>query len=157
MRISEFTEYLQNINNLEFSLPNGEKVPAHFHITEAGLVTKHFIDCGGTVRTEKNVSFQLWTANDYDHRIEPQKVLGIIKIADSVLGNEDLEVEIEYQSDTIGKYGVAFVNEGFVLTSKFTNCLAPDRCGIPEEKPKIRLSNIQLKETSCCTPGSGCC
>lgn len=157
MKISEFTKYLQNINNLEFSLPSGEKVPTHFHITEAGLVTKHFIDCGGTVRTEKNISFQLWTANDYDHRLEPQKVLSIIKIADSILGNEDLEVEIEYQSDTIGKYGVDFVDGGFVLTSKFTNCLAQDRCGIPEEKPKIRLSNVQLKETSCCTPGSGCC
>jgi hypothetical protein len=39
-------------------------VPEHFHVTEVGVVTKDFIDCGGTVRHEKVANFQLWDAND---------------------------------------------------------------------------------------------
>jgi len=31
-----------------FKLPEGTYLPAHFHMTEVGLVTKHFVDCGGT-------------------------------------------------------------------------------------------------------------
>jgi len=34
-------------------LENGTMVPEHFHVTEVGVVTKHFIDCGGTVRNER--------------------------------------------------------------------------------------------------------
>ena len=32
-----------------FILPDGDVVPAHFHITEVGHVAKRFIDCGGTL------------------------------------------------------------------------------------------------------------
>ena len=31
-----------------FILPDGDQVPAHFHLTEVGHVAKNFIDCGGT-------------------------------------------------------------------------------------------------------------
>ena len=31
-----------------------------FHITEVGQVNKRFIDCGGTKRDEKLISFQLF-------------------------------------------------------------------------------------------------
>ena len=48
-------------------------VPSHFHVTEVGKITKHFIDCGGTVRNEEVVNFQLWQADDYDHRLHPEK------------------------------------------------------------------------------------
>ena len=30
-----------------FILPDGDQIPAHYHITEVGHVTKRFIDCGG--------------------------------------------------------------------------------------------------------------
>ncbi len=30
-----------------FILPDGDQIPAHFHITEVGHVAKRFIDCGG--------------------------------------------------------------------------------------------------------------
>ena len=126
-------------------------------MTEVGQVTKHFIDCGGTVRNEKVVNFQLWEANDVDHRLAPQKLKDIISLSKKVLGVEDAEIEVEYQGDTIGKYGVEFNGKDFVLTSTTTNCLAQDKCGIPADKLKVNLSDVQHKSQSCCTPGSGCC
>jgi len=157
MILSEFKKLVQDSNELRFVLPAGNIVPEHFHVTEVGQVNKHFIDCGGTVRNEKTVSFQLWEANDLDHRLAPQKLMNIIHLSETILGIEDAEIEVEYQSDTIGKYGLEYVNNQFVLTAKHTNCLASDSCGIPEEKLKVNMAELQNKTESCCTPGKGCC
>ncbi len=64
MKLSEVKAHLQNLEQLDFVLPNSQKVERHFHVTEVGKVSKHFIDCGGTVRTENVVNFQLWSADD---------------------------------------------------------------------------------------------
>ena len=108
MKLSEIKSTLATAEAVNFILENGTKVPDHFHVTEVGVITKHFIDCGGTVRDEKVANFQLWNANDTDHRLRPQKLLNIIALSEKVLGIEDLEVEVEYQADTIGKYGIRF-------------------------------------------------
>ena len=157
MKLSEIKSKLPSLTQLTFLLPDGTAVPAHFHITEVGQVQKKFIDCGGTVRDEKAINFQLWEDGDYDHRLGAQKLLDIIELSERVLGLEDLEVEVEYQGDTIGKYGLDFNGEVFVLTKKMTDCLAKDKCGIPAEKPKIHLSSMQASSAGCCTPTSGCC
>ena len=157
MKLSEFKNMLGTINEINFELPNGNLVPQHFHVTEVGQVTKHFIDCGGTIRNEKTINFQLWEAADFDHRLAPQKLNDIIKLSENKLGVEDAEIEVEYQSDTIGKYGLEFAGGKFLLTSKQTNCLASDSCGIPSDKLKVSLSELQTKNKSCCTPGGGCC
>jgi hypothetical protein len=73
------------------------------------------------------------------------------------LGIEDLEVEVEYQMETIGRYALEFNGKSFVLMPKFTDCLASDSCGIPQEKKKIRLSEIVVNNNSCCSPESNCC
>jgi len=157
MKLSEFKKQLSNTNGLTFVLPNGTTVPQHFHVTEVGQITKHFIDCGGTIRNEKVVNFQLWEANDFDHRLAPQKLMDIIALSEKKLGLEDDEIEVEYQSDTIGKYGLEFNGEDFLLTSLQTNCLASDKCGIPDEKIKVKMSDLQNKDQSCCAPGGKCC
>jgi hypothetical protein len=157
MKLSEIKNHLRTAKSVTFQLPNGTFVPEHFHVTEVGQVTKHFIDCGGTVRNEKTVNFQLWEANDFDHRLAPQKLLNIIELSENKLGIEDAEIEVEYQSDTIGKYGLEFNGTNFILTQKQTNCLASDKCGIPEEKLKVKLSDLQNEKQSCCTPGTKCC
>ncbi|WP_046755490.1 DUF6428 family protein [Kordia jejudonensis] len=157
MKLSEVKARLQNLEQLDFVLPNSQKVERHFHVTEVGMITKNFIDCGGKIRNEKVVNFQLWSADDVDHRLEPKKLMNIITLSEKALGIEDLEVEVEYQAETIGKYGLEFENGHFVLTTKFTDCLAKDNCGIPVEKPKMKLSELQAKMESCCTPESGCC
>ncbi|MGE5943809.1 MAG: DUF6428 family protein [Flavobacteriales bacterium] len=155
MKLSEIKSVLNQSNNIAFQLPNGDLVPSHFHVTEVGKITKHFIDCGGTVRNEEIVNFQLWNANDYNHRLHPEKLLKIIELSQKVLGISDLEIEVEYQGDTIGKFGLDFDGTNFLLTTKQTDCLAKDNCGVPSEKPKVKLS--EMKAEACCAPNSGCC
>ena len=157
MKISQFKLNLENITELNIIQANGIAVPKHFHITEAGLTTKHFIDCGGTVRMEKNVSIQVWVADDIEHRLVPEKLKNIISLSDRFFNGEDLEVEVEYQTETISRYGLDFVGNNFVLTNKFTDCLAKDNCGVPSEKQKIVLSELQVSKASSCAPGGGCC
>ncbi|MFP4846128.1 DUF6428 family protein [Winogradskyella sp. PE311] len=156
MKLSEIKSKLNQLETIAFQLPNGTLVPSHFHVTEVGKISKHFIDCGGTVRQEEVANFQLWEANDYDHRLHPEKLLNIIELSEKVLSIGDLEIEVEYQSDTIGKYNLDYDGKHFLLTSKQTACLAQDACGIPEEKPRVKLSELQNSSSSC-SPGSGCC
>jgi len=153
MKLSQIKNVLSSLENVTFQLPNGTFAPEHFHVTEVGLIT---IDCGGTVRKETVVNFQLWDANDYDHRLKPQKLANIIALSERVLGIEDHEIEVEYQGETIGKYDLDFNGQSFVLVNKKTACLAQDQCGVPAQKPKVRLSDMN-NEPSCCTPGGSCC
>lgn len=157
MKLSELKTILPTLDNVEFQLENGTFVPEHFHITEVGFVTKNFIDCGGTIREENTVNLQLWNANDFEHRLKPTKLLNIIKLSEEKLNIIDAEIEVEYQTETVGKFGLAFDGKIFILQNKMTNCLASDKCGIPQEKQKIKLSELQTAETSCCSPNSGCC
>ena len=156
MIISEIKKHLEAAETVNFQLPNGTFVPEHFHVTEVGLVTKHFIDCGGVERFEKVANFQLWNANDTAHRLKPKKLLAIILLSEQKLGMEDLDIEVEYQAETIGKYNLTFSNNNFVLVAKQTDCLAKDNCGIPTE-----ISTVQNLQTAAivnsCTPGGGCC
>jgi len=172
LKLSQFKQHLDNVSQLNFVQPNGTFVPSHFHITEAGLTTKHFIDCGGTVRKDKTINFQVWVAEDTTHRLEPNKLQKIISLSEKLFGNEDLEIEVEYQTEfsevptpiksntnswqTIGRYGLDIDGENFLLTAKETDCLAKDNCGVPEAKQKLELSELQTQK-SCCAPGSGCC
>jgi len=68
---------------------------------------------------------------------------------------EDAEIEVEYQSNTIGKYDLEFIGKTFVLKNKTTACLAEDACGIPSEKQN--LIELNVNQTNTCTPGGGCC
>ncbi|WP_430400617.1 DUF6428 family protein [Flavobacterium sp.] len=157
MKLSEIKKALQKLETIAFHLPDGTLVPNHFHVTEVGKITKNFIDCGGTVRNEEVVNFQLWEANDYDHRLHPEKLFHIIELSEEKLQIPDVEIEVEYQmKDTIGKFDLDFDGTNFLLISKLTDCLAKDKCGIPTEKPKVKIGEWKQKETSC-NPNSGCC
>jgi hypothetical protein len=103
------------------------------------------------VRKEEVANFQLWNANDYNHRLHPEKLLDIIKLSEKVLELGDLEIEVEYQGETIGKYALDFVNGNFLLTNTQTDCLAKDNCGIPAQELSV------AQAASCCSSESGCC
>lgn len=154
MKLSEFRTQLSKLQEIAFKLPDGQLVPEHFHVTEVGKVIKHFIDCGGTLRDEEKVSFQLWEENDYNHRLHPEKLVKIIDLAINKLRLPDAEIEVEYQGKSINKYHLDFDGQNFLLVNTQTACLAKENCGIPAQKPKIKLSELQ---NSCCTPESGCC
>lgn len=151
MKLIDVKQALKAIPTVNFKLPDESYLPSHFHVTEVGLVTKHFIDCGGVERKEIVVNFQLWEAGDYDHRLAPQKFLNILNLSKKVLGEaDDLNIEVEYQQDTIGKFDLEFDGKDFILTTKQTACLAQEACGIPPKKMPTQAS-------SGCSPKSGCC
>ncbi len=155
MKLSELKTNLKPLQQIAFQLPNGSLVPSHFHVTEVGQIDKKFIDCGGTLRNESVISLQLWSANDYNHRLHPEKLIHIIELSEAKLGLENLDIEVEYQGESIQKYGLEFDGTHFLLTTKQTDCLAKDNCGIPVKKPKLKLAD--LSDKPCCSPDGNCC
>ncbi len=150
MKLSELKNKLSEVETLAFLLPNGIAVESHFHITEIGLQTKHFIDCGGTIRKESVATMQLWSAGDINHQLLSNKLSSIIHKSQPLMQGLDAEIEVEYQgSETISKYGLSYRNKVFYLEPKFTACLAIESCGSPKEA-------VAEKEAYC-TPGGGCC
>ncbi|MGO2357267.1 DUF6428 family protein [Mesonia sp.] len=154
MNLEEFKNHLEDLTQLGFQLPSGELVPSHFHVTEVAKVEKNFVDCGGQFRKEEKISLQLWEAADYDHRLHPEKLVSILTTAMKSLELKNEEVEVEYQGDTIETYTLFFKDEIFYLVPKQTDCLAKEKCGISEEKPKKSLSDLPA---NACEPNSGCC
>ena len=153
MLLSAFKQTLRELDTLKFQLPNGQFVPANFHITEVGNVTRNYMDCGGLLREENKLNLQLWVASDTDHRLKPNSVLNILQLAEKQLGYSNLELEVEYQRSTVGRYKLAFDGAVFQLINTQTACLAPDQCGISQEKPRVRVTADGLS----CNPNSGCC
>ena len=144
LSVNDLRNALHQTDQLYFKLPGGESVPRHFHITEAGLVTKHFIDCGGTIRKESALTMQIWSSDDLHHRLSPATVIKILRMAEPLIGSEDLPVEIEYQTGTIGKYNLDFDGSRFQLIPTQTDCLAKVQCGVDNTSHE-------------CIPASGCC
>ncbi len=155
MKVRELVQHLSVKQQVQFQLEDGTLVPDHFHVTEMGLVLKNYVDCGGKMRNERSATFQLWVAGDTDHRLTLQKFLGIIAIADGLYSIQDIEVQVEYQQETIGVFDLNYNGEKFVLQSKQTACLAEDACGIPEQKREVTISELNAKGS--CQPGSKCC
>ena len=123
--------------SVQLVLPGGEAVPQHFHVTEIGGVRKDFIDCGGTQRVNSTCLIQCWVATDVDHRIGTEKVLKIVEMGAMVLVGNFLPVEIEYEEGVISQYPLDELEVTaeavvFRLTTKHTDCLAKEKCGIPE-------------------------
>ena len=99
------------------------------------------------------LSIQLWVASDNDHRLKPDKVLDILKIAEKQFELSNIDVEVEYQQSTIGRFKLAFDGSVYQLINTHTTCLAQDKCGISQEKPRVRLTQKGLS----CNPESNFC
>jgi hypothetical protein len=136
--------------NVVLALPDGGRVPAHYHVTEVGHVTKKFIDCGGTVRASEACVLQTYFGSPKDdgHRLPAGKLAGILDLARSILPTSDLPVEVEYEDEVISQYplaGIVVEGDSLVLQlgEKHTDCLAKDKCGITDDETEGE--------------GSGCC
>ncbi|MGY8641838.1 MAG: DUF6428 family protein [Verrucomicrobiales bacterium] len=147
---------------VQLILPGGSAIPQHFHVTEVGQVQKDFIDCGGDVRKSTVCLIQAWVANDVDHRIETDKLLKILNLANKVIPSDDIPVEFEYQERVISQYplktsGITDDREAVTLTLglKFTDCLSKDTCGIPEDYVDERQF-AEAAAAPCCGPGETC-
>jgi hypothetical protein len=112
---------------------DGEPIEAHFHVTEIGRVQRDFVDCGGTIRRVVTCLLQTWVGEDTDHRITAGKLLKAFAHAAPILGDEDLPVEVEYETCNVVQLVLAEVRQEesrFVLQlgSKHTDCLAKELC-----------------------------
>jgi hypothetical protein len=122
-----------------FILPDGDQVPAHFHITEVGHVTKRFIDCGGKLHDKADTCLlQTYVAGDVDHRLNAETLARILELGARVLPHDEMPVEVEYDCCVVAQYPV--VNAEFKgehievhLGEKHTDCLAKQKCGIDRE------------------------
>ncbi len=173
MKLSALKELLQQVSQLDFTSPDGTPVPAHFHLTEIGIVSRQFVDCGGTARTQKSINLQLWVSDDYDHRLSPRKFEKIVALSEQLYRPEDLDIEVEYMVrskrsaaastaasadwQTVGRFGLDFDNGVFVLTPTRTQCLADSLCYIPGTADALRSSGPAPVIISTCSPGNGCC
>jgi hypothetical protein len=158
MKLSELKSLLASHPERHFriSLPDDSSVPLSFHVTEIGHVHKTFIDCGGTRRETITCQLQVWVGEDYDHRIETGKMAGILDKGKTLLPDDSVPVEIEYEDRVISQYtitGHELTDEAVVLrlAHKHTECLAPELCGLPSID---RLPALGAK-SSCCGPN--CC
>jgi hypothetical protein len=135
MNLFQFKVLLKELQYPTFQLENGRSIALHFHLTEMGKITKEYIDCGGKFRQESWLNLQLWEADDIDHRLSATQLLGIIRKSERQLKiDENLELEIEYQGATVGRYKLDWKDNSFVLLAMQTDCLAKDSCGIPDAK-----------------------
>ena len=153
MTRSELIKYLSTAEELHVLLPTDEFVPKHFHVTEIGKVTKHFMDCGGQSRTTETMNIQLWVASDYYHRLTPEKFLGILdKTSKLFSADEDPQIIVEYQSDSIGLYELDIKNDSLLLRNTHTACLALDLCKVA----KTVVNAPKQMASSCCSHGVCC-
>jgi hypothetical protein len=164
MKLSQFSDLLLSHPEKPFHLvlPGSQTVPASFHITEVGHVTKKFIDCGGKLHSLASCQLQVWLGDDTDHRLYAGKMSRVLELAKDkgVLPAEDLDVEIEYEDTAISQYTVwnVAVTESAVvisLESKHTDCLAKELCCPPTLLTMAQGTSAEAE--SCCAPGSGCC
>jgi hypothetical protein len=139
--------------NIRLILPDGDPVPAEFHITEVGHVIKNFVDCGGTVRRKETCLLQAWVAgNDPDHRLSAGKLENILDLSAKIIPSNDLEVEVEYEPCAVAQYKIDGVelagNElRFQLAHKHTDCLAREACGLT---PAGSACGCGASEVKCC-------
>ena len=137
MTLHELRSAIQNNAdaNVSILLPGGERLPAHFHVTEVGKVTKLFVDCGGTRREQVTCVFQTFVANDIDHRLSGSTLKSILDAGDVLGLDPALPVEFEVQLESVAIFPVSAVGREkecleIQLGTKSTACLAPDKCGI---------------------------
>ena len=132
-----------------FTLADGDQIPAHFHVTEVGYATKHFIDCGGVTGQTETCVLQTWLGDDLDHRLSAETLAKILALGDRVLPSQELEVEIEYDCCVVAQYPITAATRSgahleFTLENKKTQCLARER-----RKTKA--------QASCCEETAACC
>jgi len=122
--------------SVRFVLPDGDPIPAEFHVTEVGYVSKTLIDCGGTVRRQESCLLQTWVSgNDPDHRLSAERLAHILGLSSQVVPSEELDVEVEYKACAVAQYGVASAEADggelrVQLVHKHTDCLAREACGV---------------------------
>lgn len=135
-----------------FILPDGDRIPAHAHVTEVGYVVKNFIDCGGVIGKTETVLLQTHVGQDTDHRLRSDRFAKILQLGERVLPHDQLEVEVEYDCCVVAQYPILEVKLAgehldVVLGQRRTQCLA-------QERRKAASASV---ESCCATTAAACC
>ena len=139
-----------------FILPDGDHIPAHFHITEVGHVTKRFIDCGGKAHERMDTCLlQTHVAEDVEHRLDAGTFAKILDLGGQVLPDDDLPVEVEYDCCVVAQYPIngAQLNGDYIefqLSEKHTDCLAKRKCGSDGETCGSNAAVTNQSAAGCC-------
>jgi hypothetical protein len=131
-----------------FILPDGNRIPAHAHLTEVGHDVKNFIDCGGVVGNSETVVLQTHVMADTEHRLTSERFAKILDLGHRVLQHDRLDVEVEYDCCVVAQYPIAEAKPAgkhldLILENKRTQCLARERAQTEAE-------------SSCCARASCC-
>jgi len=152
MKLYELKTLLEANRDKPFMLllPNRNTVPSSFHITEVGQVNKTFIDCGGQVRSLQTCRLQAWVGEDDEHRLNAGKLADILKLARSVVPDDDIDLEVEYEDSLISQYPVVdcTVKDNAVvlhLAARHTDCLAKELCLAP-----VSIGSSCCETSACC-------
>jgi len=171
----EFNDAITNnpTKQLRFYLPNNEMIPAHYHMTDVGSVSRNFIDCGGHTRTEHQVQIQLWLGADTQHRLTAQTTAKILQQSQFILNllpdTNNSELLIEYKTDLVSLYPIERIEQtedtiNLHLTLSKTQCLAAIRH--QQEIDNNATSSCcsssnktSITQSSCCSPSAktSCC
>jgi hypothetical protein len=169
MNLNELKTRLRAQPNLTLAieLPGGERIPAHFHVTEAGCVARKFVDCGGTFRASESCVLQVWfgRARDDGHRLTAGRLAMIIGLAGPIIPAGGLPVEIEYELGLVSQFPLVAVetSDGLLvlrLGLKHTDCRAKAKCGCADqdESENGKVAGREESEACCAGPvGRGSC
>ena len=154
--------------DLQFQYAADKLVAPSYHITEIKQAPITSVDCGGVKNEWTEIIVQLMEpANQRQLRpMKVRKALSIIDIVENVMPLDvNGEVRIEFgnsEFDTRQLSPTDFISdeENLIvdLQPLAVQCKAIDRggsCGEPV-KQKVELKNLAAN-SSCCTPGGGCC
>ena len=164
--------------DLQFQYAEDQLVEQSYHITEIKQAPITSVDCGGKMNSWTEIIIQLWEpgGKQQERAMKVHKALSIIELVEKSLPlNPNGIVKIEFgnsQFDTRQMFPGEFVLDGenliVDLRPDAVQCKAIGRggscgttengeeCCAPTEAPKVEMKNLVV-ETSCCTPGSGCC
>jgi hypothetical protein len=147
MKLRELKSVLraQSASFPRFILPDGQLIPAHFHITEVGHVVRKFVDCGGTFGERDACVLQTYVADDIEHRLHAGRFADILDLGRRILPSDDIEVEMEWDCCVVSQYPIASARTiedrlEFQLAARHTDCLAKKKCGCEAEAETSRAS-----------------
>jgi len=169
---------------LQFQYAKGQFVDASYHITEIKQAPIVSVDCGGVMNSWTDIIVQLWepTVAGTDRAMKVSKALSIVDLVEKSLPLNPLGIiKIEFGNskfDTRQMYPSDFISDGDTFTvnlaADFTQCKAITRgqswgttssgqkCCTPATKAETVFKEEVLEivgadDSSCCTPGGGCC
>ena len=131
-----------------FTLPDGDQIPAHFHVTEVGHLAKNFIDCGGVTAQSEACVLQTWVGGDVEHRLTAARLNEILQLGARVLPDRDLDVEVEFDCCVVAQYPIEEVTRNgdhleISLGNKQTQCRARERRNAEAESGCCNSSTTQ--------------